>query len=331
MEAENALRIGVTTPKTIAKAAALALACVLVTLATHARPAHAETNDHFLPNDFTLALPGHGEPSFVTFEMLIAEGSASDVAARAALVRQQMLAYFPGAVPVAEGEVSAQYLLKRYRWVDTHPTWAYNAAGRLAGLIGDAGAVQAAAESWGTLGANVRFTDAGTTTATPDACQGVTDGRNTVGWHSLPGNVLAMTCTNWSPSTGATEFDIQVDPNWAWTTEASFIRMDLQSVFTHEFGHALGIDHPCDINQVATCTTTDRNAVMYGGYAGGTNKRAQQPDDIAGLIAAYGATPGTDARASTTPTRPVPAAAQSPLPLTPGLTYRAAIVGLTRD
>jgi len=303
--------------------AALAAGCVLITLARDSQPAHADTADQFVSADLTLALPSDGDPSFITFEMLMADDGSGDFDARAAAVHNGILSQFPGGVPVTDGQVSAQYLLKRYKWLDNRPNWSYNPAGKPGSLIGDTAAIGAAAASWGALGANVSFVDAGITTATPGACQNVADGRNTVGWRALPAGVLAMTCTYWSASAGATEFDMQIDPSWLWTTNLSVMRMDLQSVVTHEFGHALGLDHPCDFTRPTTCDSTDRTAVMYGSYLAGTNRRTQQPDDIAGILAVYGPDemhplPG-----------PAPVAAQSMLQ--PILPYHQAFAGIIHE
>ncbi len=284
-----------------------------------ATPAHAGDADHFRSADFTLATETNGQLSFVTFDLLMGDDGSGDFAAEAGALHADLQARFPGAVALEDGEVSAQYVLARYSWHNNRANWAYNPAGKPAGLSVDAAAISAAAASWGTLGANFAFADDGLTTATPDGCQNVPDGRNTVGWAPLGHGVLAMTCTYWSTSEGAVEFDMQIDPTWAWTTEASVIKVDLQSVTTHEFGHALGVDHPCDFTRPTTCTDSNRAAVMYGSYAAGTNRRVQQADDLAAIRAVYGAT----AAALTTPTMPAP---QQPL-----LGYRIAVAVLSRQ
>jgi len=67
------------------------------------------------------------------------------------------------------------------------------------------------------------FVITGETDAAVSVCPGSssTDGQNTVGWGELPGSTLARTCV-WfsgfgSPS-NAVEFDMQIDPDWDWTT-----------------------------------------------------------------------------------------------------------------
>lgn len=307
---------------------ALAVGCMFVILTRDSQLAHAETGDQFVSADLTLALPGNGEPSFITFEMLMADDGSGNLDARAAAVHEQLLSRFPGAVPVTDAGVTAQYLLTRYKWLDNRPSWSYNPAGKPAGLVDDATAVDAAAASWGTAGANVTLLDDGNTTAAPSLCQNLADGRNTVGWAPIGHGVLAMTCTSWSPLAGAIEFDMQIDPSWAWTTNLSVIRMDLQTVVTHEFGHALGLDHPCDFNRPTTCSGPERTAVMYGSYTAGENRRTQQADDIAGILAVYGPSEISPSSSSLTPVTPQ-ATLRPLLPARPLLPYRNTIAGIS--
>ena len=312
-----------TVPVFAFRAVAIAAACLLVGLASAGHTAIADGGAQFFSGNLTLALPGNGDPSFITIDLLMADDGSDDFDVHATAVGEQLLAQFPGAVPITSGEVSAQYLLKRYKWLDSHPSWGYNPAGKPATLSDDAEAIKAAAASWGAIGANVGFVDAGITAATPGACQNVADGLNTIGWRTLPAGVLATTCTYWSASAGATESDIQIDPSWSWTTNLSVIRMDLQSVVTHELGHALGMDHPCDFSRPTTCDPSARTTVMYGTYLAGTNRRTPQPDDIAGILAVYGPTE------SPAPSRLAPPAQQSALQAV--LPYRRAIAAIARE
>ena len=64
----------------------------------------------------------------------------------------------------------------------------------------------------------------------------------------------------------------------SFTGTPSSTQYDLQSVITHEVGHALGLGHPDD---------TERTAVMYKSFSPGETRRTLSSDDIAGIAAIY--------------------------------------------
>ena len=288
---------------------AMAIGCGAVFLFGRGPVARADSGPQFADSDMTLVLQRAGELKFITIEMLMADDGTPDFAQRVAAGKADILSRFPGAVEVNDAQVSAAYALKGFSWASHSATWAYNATGRPTGLTGDTDAIAAAAASWATVGANFHFTSLGTTTATPGECENAEDGQNTVGWHAQPDNVLALTCASYNPLTGAaSEFDMEIDPDFPWTTSLTQISVDLQSVTAHEFGHALGLAH-----------TSDKTAMMYATYIQGSNKRQQQSDDIAGITAIYGAS------AATPTVTPVPVVRPATMP------FRIAAAAIGRD
>lgn len=89
---------------------------------------------------------------------------------------------------------------------------------------------------------NAQATYMGTTDQ--PSCTNESDGENVVGFDSLHGDLLALTCP-WSYSNGEfAEVDIVLDnaTDWALSKECSF-QYYLEAVVTHEVGHAFGLDH----------------------------------------------------------------------------------------
>jgi hypothetical protein len=82
----------------------------------------------------------------------------------------------------------------------------------------------------------------GTTSSKPNC--NVMDGRNVVGFRSLPGDTLAQTCW-WTVNGRIVEADIQINSTLPWATSLAGCRNKymLEAVMTHEVGHAFGLGH----------------------------------------------------------------------------------------
>jgi hypothetical protein len=83
-------------------------------------------------------------------------------------------------------------------------------------------------------------------------CQGKTDGKNIVGWKALDvEKMLAWTCLYRPPGGYVNGFDISIARNTRWNIPefdsceryAPNHEWDFEAVLTHEFGHAVALDH----------------------------------------------------------------------------------------
>ena len=252
-------------------------------LGAGAHSAQASPQETYKDHDLFLRVEQDGQVSFVRIDMLMFE-DGSGVVDSAALdaAKAEMVARFPGAVELEESAFSAQYVTSGFKWAANTANWGYNTVGAPVSVAGSAFfAASAAASTWG-FGSNYHFTALGPSSAGTGACGGGgTDGQNTVGWANQAGSVLAVTCSWYGPGSpfgSASEFDMQIDPEWSWSTGGA-VSIDLQSVVLHEFGHALGLNH-----------SADGSAVMYASYSAGSTKRSLTADDQAGLVLIYGST-----------------------------------------
>jgi hypothetical protein len=150
---------------------------------------------------------------------------------------------------------------------------------------GEAAAVQKAAATWSNAGAKFTFSYGGTTTINnlPPA----KDGINCIIWSSTyfpAGDTTLAETTYWFYTNGDIfEVDCVFNDNKTWSTGTTTPggQIDLESVMLHEFGHYLSLDH-----------STVQAAVMWPTIGAGTQKRTLNADDIAGIIAIYGAAAG---------------------------------------
>jgi hypothetical protein len=249
-------------------------------------------------------VPQDGTWYTVKIEFFMFDDGDGGFASDSEAARAEMLRRFPGAFEVPADSVTAQFVTGGFKWLAGTASWGYNGTGAPSGVAGTAvGAIQAAAATWGQQGAAFAFSGGSPSSAGTGACGGGTDGNNTVGWANQSGSVLAVTCSwygSGNPFNPAVEFDMQIDPEWTWTT-GSPIGVDLQSVALHELGHALGLNH-----------SGDGSAVMFASYTQGSSKRAPAQDDIDGELAIYGPSGGQPTSTPTTGPTKTPTNTPSP-------------------
>ncbi|MHC4947794.1 MAG: matrixin family metalloprotease [Planctomycetota bacterium] len=144
--------------------------------------------------------------------------------------------------------------------------------------------VNISADTWTDAGADFEFTFGGTHSTNNDNFDGV----NRIYWDNsqpgLPSGTIAVTGIFFTGG-NITEWDMvwnDGDHNfWEGTGSCPFNHQDIQSVATHEFGHALGLDHTpvggaTMVASIAACQTFPRTLAQ---------------DDIDGIIAIYGEDP----------------------------------------
>lgn len=282
----------------LALLAAVAGVVVATVLAGTSRPASAE-EVHGL--EFEVAYPADDGWRTVRLHLLVLDDGERSLEEIEAEARQDALARYEGGF-IVEPRVTAQYVALGWSWPDNTASWQYNPAGSPNHLGNVHDVFRDSAESWNEGGSPFRFTGGGATAAGPGLCSGDggMDGENTVGWQELGGSTLAMTC--FDNLGDASEFDIVFDIDRDWTTDTDNVALDLQSVGTHEFGHALGLNHPGrDVT----------GAVMSSPYSRGDLIRELQPDDRDGLHAIYGTEVSQDPSPTSSPT---PDPTSTPMP-----------------
>ena len=142
------------------------------------------------------------------------------------------------------------------------------------------GALRAALAAWNAIPTSAaRFAPLGTTTAGNNP----NDGLNVFVFGDTPeirsavGDNLAVTIYRIAVSGQIVETDIIFNPAKTFSTTQADGTYDLQSIATHELGHALGSDH----SGVLAAT------MFWATNPGQTNQRRLSPDDIAFASSAY--------------------------------------------
>jgi hypothetical protein len=140
------------------------------------------------------------------------------------------------------------------------------------------------------------------------------DGTNTVewiqgGWEArgfgadLPAVTDVQYATDDSGQWHIVEADVYLNATshpWTLGARPDLSSWDVQSVLTHEFGHLLGLLHPCELDGTdgaPICDMLDEPKTMYPVYEGAEQATLAQ-DDIVGICALY---PATECVAMTCP------------------------------
>jgi len=114
---------------------------------------------------------------------------------------------------------------------------------------------------------------------------GVLDGKNAIvfGDNYPDPRVIAVTgYWRYLYSGYIAEFDISMEEDYAWgDASIDTTKMDVQNIFTHEFGHGLGL------SDLYTSNCNTQTMYGYSGY-GEIIKRTLESGDIYGLIKLYG-------------------------------------------
>lgn len=172
------------------------------------------------------------------------------------------------AAPVADGKFGyVIYGMGGARWANGVMQWYYNSQGQPSGIsTADAvAALQRAAQRWEN-GCAMRFQYMGETTVPTYK----TDKLNVVGWQT-GFDASGETYTSYSDQQ-IREADIRLDS--AGVTKIA----TLEAVATHEFGHALGLDHP-----------SRPESIMFANpYHPAGAQLTLKSDDIVGCAALYG-------------------------------------------
>lgn len=178
------------------------------------------------------------------------------------------------------GKTTTCYKLMGVKWNSFPVSYAINPTN--SGL--DSGTVTstifASAETWDAETSKELFNDTYTIT---DAQYGTYDGQNVIDFGNYEqSGVIAVTSVWYNRRTKKIlEFDMRFDTDFAWGTDGSSLKMDLQNIATHELGHSVGL---ADIY-----TSTCSEVTMYGySTEGDIDKRSLEQPDITGLRSMYG-------------------------------------------
>ena len=166
---------------------------------------------------------------------------------------------------------------KTLHWTQSEIPFYYNYQGSNLSSVEISQALQQSGQSWSF--SNINLYNAGETSITnishEDDVFSIVFQED---WNEDP-EILALTYT-WSNSKGEiVHFDIEVNTeNFEWSTDGNAEKHDLQNTITHEFGHAIGLDH----SQIEEATMAASSSI------GEVNKRELHHDDKEGHQHIYG-------------------------------------------
>lgn len=141
---------------------------------------------------------------------------------------------------------------------------------------------------------------------------------NVVSYGAISGEgVLAQTRVQYQPSTSTiVGFTLVYNRSFPWGFAGESNKFDVQGIGTHEFGHAVGLNHP----DPASCND---QTMWFSAGPGETNKRTLEVGDLAGMTALYGAAPTPSAPPPSTPAPtppPAPIGSTPPVPVLSNMT-----------
>jgi hypothetical protein len=175
------------------------------------------------------------------------------------------------------GSFRVTYSYNGARWPGSSVTYKINP--NTPDTAGELTAVQAAANTWNSAGANFGFKYGGLSKKTSVS----KDGENSIIWVNYNTGSIATTTTYWNKTdfNKIIENDMELnDLALNWDTDGSLTRMDVQTIATHELGHFIGF--------ADMYGTVDNVKIMNGYGAEGKIKRKLTKDDISGIREIYG-------------------------------------------
>lgn len=136
---------------------------------------------------------------------------------------------------------------------------------------------------------------------------------NVVSFGPIAGQgILAQTRVMFQPSTQTiVSFTLVYNRSFSWSTSGEAAKFDVEGIGLHEFGHAVGLDHP----PAASC---DDQTMWFSAAPGETSKRSLEVGDRTGLAAMYGAAPPPSAPPPSAPPPVTPSVPSGQAPPVPG-------------